>query len=204
MAMRSLVIAVVMGLLSLTVSTVVRSDEPAVAIFAGGCFWCVEHDFRQLQGVLNAVSGYTGGSRTNPTYANYHEVDAANPIAHVEAVKITYDPGVVSFERLLDYYFRHIDPTDGAGQFCDRGAAYRPVVFVKNEAERAAAKAKKASVAKLLKRPIRVEIANATRFWPAEDYHQRYSEKNRLKYRFYRLNCGRDERLKELWGRVSG
>ena len=154
----------------------------AIAILAGGCFWCVEHDLRQLPGVVDVVSGYTGGSRPNPTYENYHDVNAANPVSHVEAVRVTYDPSRLSYESLLDYYFHHIDPTDSGGQFCDRGPAYRPVVFVGNETERKVTEAKKAEVARLLKQNVTVEVLGAQTFWPAEDYHQDYASKNPLRY----------------------
>ena len=154
------------------------APKTASAILAGGCFWCLEHDMRPLPGVTEAVSGYSGGSRANPTYEDYHNVDAANPVPHVEAVRVTYNPAVLSYEKLLDYYFRHIDPTDGGGQFCDRGPAYRPVVFVGSEAERKVAEAKKAEVAHLLNQKVAVEVLNAQTFWPAEDYHQRYLKKH--------------------------
>jgi peptide-methionine (S)-S-oxide reductase len=171
----------------------------ASAVLAGGCFWCVEHDFHQLPGVIKAVSGYSGGSRPNPTYENYHDVDAENPVPHVEVAQITYDPSKLSYTALLDYYFRHIDPTDGDGQFCDRGPAYRPVIFVANEEERKVAEAKRAEVAALIKQPVAVEIAAAKRFWLAEAYHQEYAEKNPVRYKFYRWNCGRDQRVEEVW-----
>jgi peptide-methionine (S)-S-oxide reductase len=138
----------------------------ATAVLAGGCFWCVEHDFRQLPGVIKAVSGYSGGSRPNPTYENYHDVDAENPVPHVEVAQITYDSSELSYAALLDYYFRHIDPTDGGGQFCDRGPAYRPVIFVANEDERKVAEAKKVEVAELIKQPVAVEIGDAKTFRP--------------------------------------
>src|SRR5204863_410747 len=133
-----------------------------------------------------AVSGYSGGSRPNPTYEDYHDVDAANPVPHVEAVRVTYDPSKLSYQKLLDYYFRHIDPTDGGGQFCDRGPAYRPVVFVGNEAERKTAESKKAEVAGQLKQKVAVEVLDAPTFWPAEDYHQDYANKNPVRYKYYR------------------
>jgi peptide-methionine (S)-S-oxide reductase len=171
----------------------------ATAVLAGGCFWCVEHDFRQLPGVTKAVSGYSGGSRPNPTYENYHDVDAENPVPHVEVAQITYDPSKLSYATLLDYYFRHIDPTDREGQFCDRGPAYRPVIFVANEEERKVAEAKKAEVAELIKQPVAVEIADVKTFWPAEEYHQAYANKNPVRYKLYRWNCGRDQRVKEIW-----
>jgi peptide-methionine (S)-S-oxide reductase len=181
-----------------------NAGPQAVAVLAGGCFWCVEHDFRELPGVLDAVSGYAGGSRPNPTYENYHDTDATFPVPHVEVAKITYDPAKVSYDQLLDYYFRHIDPTDGGGQFCDRGPAYRPVIFVMTAEERRAAETKKADVAKLIKLPVAVEILDAAKFWPAEDYHQDYAEKNPLRYNYYRWNCGRDRRIEEVWSAVSG
>ena len=175
----------------------------ASAILAGGCFWCVEHDLRQLPGVVDVVSGYTGGSRANPTYENYHDVDAADPVSHVEAVRVTYDPSRLSYESLLDYYFRHIDPTDSGGQFCDRGPAYRPVVFVGNATERKVAETKKAEVAHLLKQNVAVEVLDAQTFWPAEDYHQDYASKNPLRYKYYRWNCGRDQRVDTIWKNVQ-
>ena len=118
---------------------------------------------------------------------------------HVEAVRITYDPSRLSYESLLDYYFRHIDPTDSGGQFCDRGPAYRLVVFVGNETERKEAETKKAEVARLLKQNVAVEVLDAQTFWPAEDYHQGYASKNPLRYKYYRWNCGRDQRVETLW-----
>jgi peptide-methionine (S)-S-oxide reductase len=171
----------------------------ATAVLAGGCFWCVEHDFRQLPGVTKAISGYSGGSRPNPTYENYHDVDAKYPVPHVEVAQITYDPSKLSYAALLDYYFRHIDPTDGDGQFCDRGPAYRPVIFVANEEERKVAEAKKIEVAELIKQPVAIEIANVKTFWPAEEYHQDFADKNPVRYKFYRWNCGRDQRVEEIW-----
>jgi peptide-methionine (S)-S-oxide reductase len=179
------------------------TSATASAILAGGCFWCVEHDLRQLSGVIDVVSGYTGGSRPNPTYEDYHDVDATNPVPHVEAVRVTYEPSRLSYAGLLDYYFRHIDPTDGGGQFCDRGPAYRPVVFVANESEREIAKTKKADVARLLRQKIAVEVLDAQTFWPAEGYHQGYATKNPLRYKYYRWNCGRDQRVEAVWNSVQ-
>lgn len=170
---------------------------------AGGCFWCVEHDLRALPGVIDVVSGYTGGGRPNPTYENYHDVDAANPVPHVEAVRLTYDPSRLSYAQLLDFYFRHIDPTDGGGQFCDRGPAYRPVVFVASKSERETAEAKRADAARLLKQDVAVEVLDAQTFWPAEEYHQDYASKNPLHYKYYRWNCGRDQRVETLWRNVQ-
>lgn len=194
---------IMVGAMLGTTALAQAAPTTASAILAGGCFWCVEHDLRQLQGVVDVASGYTGGGRPNPTYENYHDVDAANPVPHVEAVRITYDPSRVSYEGLLDYYFRHIDPTDSDGQFCDRGPAYRPVVFVGNETERKAAETKKAEVARLLKQNVTVEVLDAQTFWPAEDYHQDYSSKNPLRYKYYRWNCGRDQRVETVWKNVQ-
>lgn len=165
----------------------------AEAVFAGGCFWCVESDFEHLDGVIEAISGYTGGARANPTYQN-HE-------GHVEAVRVIYDPRRVSYAALLDYFWRHIDPTDSGGQFCDRGPAYQTAIFV-TPAQRAAAEASRAALARsgAVRAPIVTPIRPAGRFWEAEAYHQNYARRNALAYRFYRNGCGRDARIREVWG----
>ena len=197
----AMALAGLVTLLGLT--SMARADGPnATAILGGGCFWCMEHDFRQLKGVVKAVSGYSGGSIANPNYENYHDVSTVNPVPHVEVAQITYDNSKLTYDQVLDYYFRHVDPTDGGGQFCDRGPAYRPVIFYGSDAEKAAAEAKKAEVGKLLKAKIAVEVLPAKTFWPAEGYHQDYADKNPLKYKFYRWNCGRDQRVTELWGKL--
>lgn len=175
----------------------------AKAILAGGCFWCLEHDFRELPGVVSAVSGYSGGSIAKPTYDNYHDVSDAAPVPHTEVVEVTYDTTKLSYEKVLDWYFRHVDPTDGGGQFCDRGPAYAPVIYTANDAEKAAATAKSAAVAKLIKAKVEVAIRDAKTFWPAEGYHQDYANKNSIKYKFYRWNCGRDQRVNEVWGKAT-
>jgi peptide-methionine (S)-S-oxide reductase len=194
----------VMGIISIgAAGSALAEQQNAKAILGGGCFWCVEHDFEELPGVIKAISGYSGGSLSNPTYENYHTVSTANPTPHTEVVEITYDTSKLSYEQVLDYYFRHIDPTDGGGQFCDRGPAYAPVIFAANDSEKAVANAKKAEVAKLLKAKIAVDIRDAKPFWPAEGYHQRYAEKNPLKYKFYRWNCGRDQKVKAVWGAIG-
>ncbi len=200
--MKNLVAAFFISLAGFAVSlgTATHASAPGTAILAGGCFWCVEHDFRLLDGVTGVVSGYTGGTRPNPTYDNYHDSDAANSVPHVEAAQITYDPAKLSYEKLLQFYFRHIDPTDGDGQFCDRGPAYRPVIFVATEDERAIAEAQEVEVAKLIGQPVAVEILPAKTFWPAEDYHQDYAAKNPVRYKYYRWNCGRDNRIDKVWG----
>jgi len=194
--------ALLVGLLTLAgASRLAHADGPtAKAILAGGCFWCLEHDFRSLPGAVSVVSGYSGGSIEKPNYENYHEVSDKTPVPHTEVIELTYDTTKVSYAQVIDYYFRHVDPTDGGGQFCDRGPAYRPVIYVANDAEKAVAEATKAEVAKKLNAPVKVEILPAKQFWPAEGYHQDYANKNPVKYNFYRWNCGRDQRVAEVWG----
>lgn len=198
--MRRTVLGAVMALgVAMPLGGGVSAAEQATAIVAGGCFWCMEHDFRKLDGVSNVVSGYAGGSRANPTYEDYHDTDAANPVPHIEVVEITYDPAKLTYPKLLDYYFHHIDPTDGGGQFCDRGPAYRPAIFTMNDEEKKEAEAKSADVANAIKQPVAVEILPAAKFWPAEEYHQDYAEKNPARYKYYRWNCGRDQRVEQVW-----
>jgi len=201
-------VASLLGLLTVlsfsAISGPARADGPtAKAILAGGCFWCMEHDFRAFPGAVSVVSGYSGGSIDHPTYENYEEVSTANPVAHSEVIELTYDTSKANFAQVLDYYFRHVDPTDGGGQFCDRGPQYRPVIYVATPEEKATAEAKKAEVAKLLNKKILVDILDAKKFWPAEDYHQDYADKNPIKYKFYRWNCGRDQRVSQVWGSVA-
>lgn len=179
------------------------SSTRSTAILAGGCFWCVESDLEKLNGVVDVVSGYSGGSRQNPTYENYHDTDTTYPVPHVEVVQVTYNPSVIDYGRLVDYFLRHIDPTDGGGQFCDRGPAYRPVIFVANDTERTIAHDRIAFAQKVLNTPIAVEVLDAGTFWPAEDYHQDYHRKNPTRYSFYRWNCGRDKRVQKIWSNVS-
>ena len=166
------------------------------AVFAGGCFWCVEADFDKVPGVLETVSGFTGGTVANPTYRQV----VAGGTGHYEAVEITYDPGEVSYEELLHTLWRTVDPTDAGGQFCDRGESYRTAVFVADESERAAAEASKAEAEKALGQEIVTPILDRAEFWPAEDYHQDYYRTNPMRYSYYRWGCGRDARIEELWG----
>ena len=180
--------------------------DTQTAVFAGGCFWCVESDFEKVQGVDEVVSGYTGGSTANPTY------ETLKGTGHYEAAEITYDDDVVSYEQLLFAFFRSVDPTDAGGQFCDRGESYRTAVFVSNPAERAAAEAAKASAQRDLGQRIVTPIIDAAAFYDAEGYHQDYYKgQNRVitrrgvktqsdAYAFYRNACGRDARVLELWG----
>jgi peptide-methionine (S)-S-oxide reductase len=168
--------------------------ETAIATFAGGCFWCVESDFDQVPGVLDTVSGYTGGTSQNPDY-NDHS-------GHREAVKITYDPEKVTYERLLHVFWRSVDPTDKYGQFCDRGHSYSTAIYANSDDQLAKAMASKAELEKSGKvaDSIVTPVEKAGTFWPAEDYHQDYYKKNPYRYNYYRFACGRDHRLKEVWG----
>lgn len=168
----------------------------STAVFAGGCFWCVESDFDKVDGVVSTISGYTGGHVANPTYKQVSHEDTG----HYEAVKVTYDPDKVTYGELVHYYFRHVDPTDADGQFCDRGESYRTAIFVNSDAERAVATEEAGDAATVLGKPVVTNIADAATFWPAEGYHQDYYQKNPLKYRYYRSACGRDARVKALWG----
>ncbi len=169
----------------------------ASAIFAGGCFWCVEADFEKLPGVLKVESGYTGGQVPNPTY----EQVSAGGTGHAEAVRVWFDPARVSYAQLLDYFWHHIDPTVHDRQFCDVGHQYRSAIFYQDEAQRRAAEASKAALERSGRLPhIYTEISAAGPFYPAEEYHQGYYKKNPLRYKFYRLSCGRDARVAEVWG----
>lgn len=176
-------------------------ENAETAIFAGGCFWCVEADFDKVDGVLETISGYTGGTTVDPTYRN-HAADG-----HLEAVQITYDPDVISYEELVEYYFHHIDPVDKGGQFCDRGNSYTTAVFALNDAQAEIAESEIRSIdaSGMLPAPVVTEVRRAGGFYPAEEYHQDYYLKAPLKYNFYRQACGRDDRIEELWGaKVSG
>jgi len=172
----------------------------AVATFAGGCFWCVESDFDHVPGVISTTSGYTGGTVKNPTY---HQVSAGGT-GHAESVEVIYDPKKVSYAQLLTYFWRHVDPTVKDRQFCDVGNQYRTAIFVHGAEQKKLAEASKKKVEAELKTPIYTEIVDAGTFYPAEVYHQDYYEKNPTKYKFYRWNCGRDQRVKQIWGTHKG
>ena len=173
------------------------AGQTATAIFAGGCFWCVEEDFEKLPGVIAAESGYTGGKTVNPTY----QTVSAGGTGHTEAVRLTYDPRIVSYPVLLDFFWRHIDPTVKDRQFCDVGDQYRSAIFYKNAAQKDQVEASKAALLKSgALKEIYTEIAPESAFYPAEDYHQDYGKKNPLRYKYYRLTCGRDSRVAEVWG----
>ena len=166
------------------------------ATFAGGCFWCMEPPFDELEGVVSTVSGYTGGTRANP---DYHEVSEGHT-GHAEAVQITYDPAKIGYEALLKVFWRNVDPTTPDRQFCDRGNQYRSAIFYGSEDERALAEKTKKEVEKRLGQPVVTEIVPAGKFYAAEDYHQDYYRKNPVRYQYYRYACGRDKRLEEIWG----
>jgi peptide-methionine (S)-S-oxide reductase len=166
------------------------------ATFAMGCFWSAESDFDKLAGVKFTTSGYTGGRVSNPSY----EQVARGSTGHVEAIEVAFDPAVVSYEQVLDYFWRHVDPFVAHRQFCDVGAQYRPEIFVHSDAQRAAAEASKKRVETRFTDPILVQISNARTFYPADESHQDYYIKHPAQYRYYRWSCGRDARLQEIWG----
>jgi peptide-methionine (S)-S-oxide reductase len=166
--------------------------ETKTAIFAGGCFWCVEDAFDHVDGVTETISGYAGGTKPNPTYGD-HE-------GYQEAVRVNYDPAKVTYARLLDTYWHNIDPFDANGQFCDQGNAYRSVIFYGNDKEKALAEQTKEEIADRFKEKVVTEIKPATTFTAAEDYHQNYHNTNPVSYKFYKWNCGRAQRLEQIWG----
>ncbi len=172
------------------------AQEKQIAIFAGGCFWCVESDFDQVPGVLETTSGYIGGNTDRPTYKNHSRG------RHREAVEIAFDPTKVSYEELLEIFWRSIDPTDAGGQFCDRGFSYTTAIYTIDEAQKTLAEDSKSKLvsSSKLKKSIVTSIEPAVEFWPAETYHQDYYRKNPLRYKFYRSSCGRDKRVKSVWG----
>jgi peptide methionine sulfoxide reductase msrA/msrB len=168
----------------------------STATFAGGCFWCVQADFEKVPGVVQVVSGYAGGRQANPTYEDYAEK------GYVEAVQVLYDPRKVSYQELLDYFWRHVDPTDAGGQFVDRGPQYRSVIFYHDDEQNRLAEESKEKLARSgrFQKPLVTEILQFTNFYPAEDYHQDYSQKNPIRYKYYRWNSGRDQFLEKIWG----
>jgi peptide-methionine (S)-S-oxide reductase len=186
------------GWIAILMAGAVSAADLDKAIFAGGCFWCMEAPFDKLPGVVSVTSGYTGGHTKNPTYS---EVSSGGT-GHAEAVQIVYDPSKVSYSALLAVYWHNIDPTVTDRQFCDAGHQYRAAIFYSGERQRAAATQSKAALEKSrpFREPVVTVITPATEFYPAEEYHQHYYKKNPLRYKYYRSGCGRDKRLKELWG----
>ncbi|QFU00932.1 Peptide methionine sulfoxide reductase MsrA [Halomonas sp. THAF5a] len=170
--------------------------ESASAVFAGGCFWCVEEAYDKVEGVTATTSGYTGGHTENPTYQQV----VAGGTGHAEAVKVDYDPARVDYETLLYVFWRNVDPFAEDRQFCDKGASYRSAIFPMNAEQRALAEASKATVAERFDREIATEISDFDAFYPAEEYHQNYYAENRVRYNFYKSACGRVDRLEEVWG----
>jgi peptide-methionine (S)-S-oxide reductase len=170
----------------------------AHATFAGGCFWCMEPPFERLPGVVSAISGYTGGPKPEPTY----EEVSAGTTGHAESVDVTYDPAKVTYAQLLDVYWHNVDPFAVNYQFCDHGTQYRTAIFVHDAEQKRLAEASKKAWETKFGKPIATQIVAASRFWPAEDYHQDYYKKNPVRYKFYRFNCGRDQRLTEIWGKA--
>lgn len=167
------------------------------AIFAGGCFWCIEKDFEKVKGVTNVVSGYTGGTNKNPTYKNHTK------FGHREVVKITYDDAKVSYGELLDIFWRSVDPTDAGGQFCDRGGSYTTAVYALDGKQLETAQKSKQAASGALGKPFATDVVMAQPFTPAEDYHQNYASKNPIRYTYYRRACGRDRAVKKLWGQQA-
>jgi peptide-methionine (S)-S-oxide reductase len=191
----------VLGAAAMTVSAQ-EKKKTETAVFAGGCFWCMEPPYDALEGVISTTSGYIGGSKND---ADYNKV-SAGVTGHFEAVEVKYDPSKVSYEKLLEVFWHNIDPLDGTGQFCDKGSQYLSAIFPKNDEERALAEASRAAVAPEAGGvdAIETQILPASTFYPAEEYHQDYYQKNPVRYKFYRWNCGRDQRLEQLWGDAAG
>jgi len=181
-------------LMALCMGGKIMAETLKQAVFAGGCFWCMQGEFHGLKGVQDTVVGYSGGTVANPTYSQV----SSGTTGHREALQVVYNPAVVSYPQLLEVFWRNVDPLDATGQFCDQGPQYKSAIFVDDEAERTAAEASKAALAKQLGQPVATEILPAHPFWPAEAYHQHYSAKNPFQYRVYRTGCGRDGRLREL------
>lgn len=175
-----------------------KNKEFTTAIFAGGCFWCMQGPFDKLDGVTKTVVGYTGGTKENPSY----EETSTGNTGHTEAIEVYFNPEKITYEKLLSVFWKNIDPTDSYGQFCDKGNQYRAEIFYQDDAQKVAAEKSKAEIekTKTFKEPVVIQITKASKFYPAEDYHQDYYKKNPIRYKFYRSGCGRDRRLRELWG----
>jgi peptide-methionine (S)-S-oxide reductase len=188
--------AMIASLLCIAALGVADAQEQARATFAGGCFWCMEPPFDKLDGVVSTTSGYTGGRTADPTY----EQVSAGRTGHAEAVEVVYNPRKVTYSQLLDVFWRNIDPLTANAQFCDAGSQYRAAIFVHDETQRRLAEESKTAVARRLQKPVVTEIVTASKFWPAEDYHQDYYRKNPVRYGLYRAGCGRDQRLEAIWG----
>jgi len=213
--MRALILVTLLSLVAASCSEAAQTADSAgvqppepdlpqgaqTAVFASGCFWCTEADFEKLDGVYDVVSGYTGGDVADPSYRQV----VNGGTGHAEAARVIYDPEAVSYQALLEHYWRNVDPFDGAGQFCDRGDSYAPFIFV-DGAEQAdlAERSRQAVQDRFPQQPIQVRIRELDAFWPAEEYHQDYAEKNPIRYQRYRFGCRRDARLRDIWGAEAG
>ncbi|MEM7706785.1 MAG: peptide-methionine (S)-S-oxide reductase MsrA [Pseudomonadota bacterium] len=197
--MKKLFFAAMLALLPLATTSAQDNSATAKATFAGGCFWCVEADFDKVDGVISTTSGYTGGDALNPSYRDV----VSGRTGHAEAVEVVYDPSKVSYEELLQVFWLNIDPTVANRQFCDSGSQYRTAIYTHDAQQFAQASASAGGVRERLGEEVFTEIEAAERFYPAEDYHQDYYKKNPLRYRSYRTGCGRDRRLKKIWGGAS-
>ena len=206
LTLRNVLLALSASLLLAATAANAQTAKPAAgaatakAIFAGGCFWCMEHPFDVLPGVVSTTSGYIGGQKKNPTY----EEVSSGRTGHTEAVQVVYDPKKVTYEKLLDVFWHNIDPTVKDQQFCDHGSQYRSGIFYVDDEQKRLAEASKAALDrnKPFSAAIVTEITRASEFYPAEDYHQDFYLKNPLRYKYYRSGCGRDARLKQLWGKA--
>ena len=198
MRWRSVTLPAALGLLLCATQAMAAT---ATATFAGGCFWCMQSEFEQLPGVVKTTVGYTGGKVKNPTY----EQVSSGTTGHAESIQVVFDPAVVSYEKLLDVFWSNVDPLTVDAQFCDQGTQYRTAIFTADDEQQRLAEASKKKIedSKRFDKPIVTEIVRAGEFWPAEEYHQRYHEKNPVRYKTYRWGCGRDQRLKELWGNAA-
>lgn len=195
-----LAVLVILVLAAVPCASWAAAAPPAHATFAGGCFWCMVEPFEKLPGVLSVTSGYTGGSKINPTY----EEVSSGGTGHAESIDVVYDPDKISFERLLNVYWHNVDPLQAGGQFCDHGRQYRTAIFFHDEAQKALAEGSKKKVESILKAPVHTEIVQAGPFYRAEEYHQDFYKKNPVRYHEYRNGCGRDARLRQIWGDQAG
>jgi peptide-methionine (S)-S-oxide reductase len=187
------------GLLIVSTISEARLEK---AILAGGCFWCLESDFDKLPGIISTVSGFDGGQSSNPSYAY---VSSGNS-GYVEVVEITFDTDTISYKEILDHFWKHVDPTDAGGQFCDRGPQYRTVIFYTNENQKEAALQSKKEITDLFEKAglqVHTEVLPSTNFTAAEEYHQNYHNKNPIRYWYYRKSCGRDKTVEQIWGKIK-
>jgi peptide-methionine (S)-S-oxide reductase len=190
-------VASVLGIIASSLEDVSAKTPQSteVAIFSAGCFWCEAEAFKHLPGVISVISGYTGGHTLNPTY----EQVSGEKTGHKESVEITFDPTKISYDQLLEVYWRNVDPFNADGQFCDRGDSYKAAIFYTDDIQKQKAEMTKKNLETMFNKSFVVDIQAASTFYPAEDYHQDYAEKNPLRYKFYRYSCGRDKRLLEVW-----